>query len=399
MTDIAIISSGVNTPLPVGPAGPGNTLAIGAVSNGAVATASITGVSPAQILNLTLPNGPANSLAIGTVASGIAAATITGAAPAQTLNLVLPPGPPNSLNIGSVGAGVAAATITGAAPSQTLNLVLPPGPATPSLLTFRNKLHNALFAINQRRVAGTVTLAAGAYGHDRWKAGAAGCTYTFAASGNGTVITISAGSLEQVIEGVNVEGGAYYASWVGTAQARVNGGAYAATGFLTTGLAANTNTTIEFGIGTVSLPQFEPQQSGQTGPTTFEQRFTGSELALCQRFYYRRWNTWAYYGVVAVLAECDYSLCGLLFRFPVTMRASPTSKISALSDFGINVYNTNTLTPITTWYGSGSPNCTVDYAFIAASDLIDPNTSNPQGAAVTLREVTATGWMEFSADL
>ena len=77
--------------------------------------------------------GPANSLAIGTVAEGTAAATITGTSPSQTLNLTVPKGdtgntgPANSLSIGTVTEGTAAATITGTAPSQTLSLTVPKG--------------------------------------------------------------------------------------------------------------------------------------------------------------------------------------------------------------------------------------------------------------------------------
>lgn len=91
-----------------GEAGPANTLSIGTVASGASAAATITGTSPNQTLNLTLPKGdkgdtgdtgatgPANSLSIGTVTAsapgGAASATITGTAPAQTLNLVIPRG-------------------------------------------------------------------------------------------------------------------------------------------------------------------------------------------------------------------------------------------------------------------------------------------------------------------
>lgn len=139
-----------------GAAGPANVLSIGTVTNGSTASATITGTSPSQTLNLVLPRGltgntgavgptgPANVLSIGTVVSGASAsATITGDSPSQVLNLVLPKGdkgdtgntgstgatgPSNTLSIGSVSSGaVASATITGSSPSQTLNLVLPKG--------------------------------------------------------------------------------------------------------------------------------------------------------------------------------------------------------------------------------------------------------------------------------
>lgn len=84
------------------------------------------------------PPGPPNSLDIGTVESGsVASATITGDPPSQTLNLVLPkgdqgdPGPANSLSIGTVTtvspSTPASATITGDPPSQVLNLSIPRG--------------------------------------------------------------------------------------------------------------------------------------------------------------------------------------------------------------------------------------------------------------------------------
>jgi hypothetical protein len=97
---------------PSGSTGPANTLAIGTVSNGGSAAATITGTAPNQTLNLTLPAGPsgaqgnqgvqgvqgvagpANTLTIGTVSSStIPAATITGVSPNQVLNLVLATGP------------------------------------------------------------------------------------------------------------------------------------------------------------------------------------------------------------------------------------------------------------------------------------------------------------------
>lgn len=94
-----------------GPAGPANTLTVGTVASGETAAATITGTSPAQVLNLTLPQGeqgpqgdpgadstvegpagPANTLTIGTVTQGAAAASITGTSPNQILNLTLEKG-------------------------------------------------------------------------------------------------------------------------------------------------------------------------------------------------------------------------------------------------------------------------------------------------------------------
>lgn len=151
----------------------------------------------------------------------------------------------------------------------------------------RNRLHNGNFQINQRAVSGTVTLAAGAYGHDRWKAGAGGCTYTFATTGIDTVITITAGSLMQVVEDKNVEGGVFTLSNKGTAQARIaiNGastsGSYAACPLTSASATGGQTMSVEFTTGTLDRAQLEPGSVA----STFERRTVGVELFLCQRFY------------------------------------------------------------------------------------------------------------------
>ncbi|WP_159728407.1 DUF2793 domain-containing protein [Methylosinus sp. Ce-a6] len=190
----------------------------------------------------------------------------------------------------------------------------------PSLAGFRNRLRNASFAINQRAVSGTVTLAAGAYGHDGVKAGAGGATYTFAASGVDTTLTITAGSLVLPIEASLIEGGAYVLSHAGTAQARVwqttASGSYAvvpANGLTVTGLAANTLTAAEFSTGTVLRPQFEAGAHS----SAFERRPPGIEMMLCER-YYQRLSGWSgrWQASVTVL-----SLAG---AFRTRLAATPT---------------------------------------------------------------------------
>lgn len=66
-------------------------------------------------------------------------------------------------------------------------------PATPCGMV--NLVVNGDFAVNQRGFAGGA-LAAGAYGHDRWKAGAGGCSFTVA----GGIVSHASGPLVQVIE-------------------------------------------------------------------------------------------------------------------------------------------------------------------------------------------------------
>jgi hypothetical protein len=179
----------------------------------------------------------------------------------------------------------------------------------------KNVIINGNFQINQRGVSGTVTLAAGAYGHDRFKAGASGCTYTFATSNNVTTLTISAGSLIQVVEGLNLYTDTYTLSWTGTAQGKIGAGSYAGSG-VTGSVTGGTNLNIEFNTGTLSLVQLE---AGSVA-TPFERRDYGRELMMCQRYYCKQsvfiGNTYAANG--GNVSASTY------VGFKVTMRASPT---------------------------------------------------------------------------
>jgi len=198
------------------------------------------------------------------------------------------------------------------------------------LAGLRNRVINGNFGINQRAVSGTVTLAAGAYGHDRWKAGAGGCTYTFATALNVTTITITAGTLQQVIEGANLESGTFRLSFTGTATARIDAGAYGASGAAVSGTAVGgTNQTVEFSTGTVSRVQYE---LGSVA-TPFEQRPIGLELALCQRYYYQiAGNSGTEDFAVGVYAGAtDFRF---IYKHPQRMRGTPTiAAVGTLSNF------------------------------------------------------------------
>ena len=85
----------------------------------------------------------------------------------------------------------------------------------------RNTIVNGNFAINQRGYASGGSLAAGAYAHDRWKAGTNGCAYTFSQANADTAITITSGTLVQAIDVGNVYASSVWLTWQGTATARV----------------------------------------------------------------------------------------------------------------------------------------------------------------------------------
>lgn len=184
---------------------------------------------------------------------------------------------------------------------------------------WRNAIINGCFRVKQRPVSGTVTLAAGAYGHDRWKGGASGCTYTFASSGGVTTLTITAGSLIQVIEGTNLRTGTYVLSWAGTCTGKIGAGSFSASG-VTASVTGGADLNIEFGTGTLASVQFE---SG-TLPTSFEQRSLGVENMLCYRYCYRLMNE-AAIGLFGSPCTFTGTTVGLVANnFPVPMRVIPT---------------------------------------------------------------------------
>ena len=187
---------------------------------------------------------------------------------------------------------------------------------------FKNRIINGQLNINQRAVSGTVTLTAGTYGHDRFKGGASGCTYTFATSNNVTTLTISAGSLIQVVEGLNLESGTYTLSFTGTAQGKIGAGSFSASG-VTGSITGGTDTNIEFNTGTLSLPQLE---KGSTA-TSFDYRPYTTELTLCQRYFISFVGSVAFsqYGIAEVVGTTKIRWP---MQMPVTMRSTPTLTVN-----------------------------------------------------------------------
>jgi hypothetical protein len=150
-------------PGPQGDPGPSNTLSIGTVTtvtSETGASATITGTSPTQTLNLQIPRGidgiiggpgPSNVLTVGTVTTGAAGVdaevSITGTSPEQVINFVIPRGATgltgaqgdkgdkgdaaatitvNSTTTGAAGTN-ASVTNTGTSSDVILNFVIPRG--------------------------------------------------------------------------------------------------------------------------------------------------------------------------------------------------------------------------------------------------------------------------------
>lgn len=202
-------------------------------------------------------------------------------------------------------------------------------------LSFRNIIHNGAFNINQRQYAsGTATTSANQLTLDRWKVQTLGQSLTFAASGAGNAITAPTGGLAQVIEGANVAGGTYCASWVGAGTITVNGTAVANGSNFT--LPANTNATVIL-FGAISDLQIE---SG-TVPTAFEFRPVPVELAICQRYAYVLASGTANLSVGNGQFYTTTSLQGIQVPLPVSLRATPS--ISNIGTGAIYVFTSGTV--------------------------------------------------------
>lgn len=186
-------------------------------------------------------------------------------------------------------------------------------PNSGPLAGLRNLVINGSFAINQRSyVSGTATTGANQYTLDRWRVVTSGQSLTFAASGNGNLVTAPAGGIEQVIEGASIAGGTYVINWTGTATCTVGGTAPAKGASFT--LTAGANATVRFSGGTVGEVQVEPGSV----VTAFEARPIGLELMLCQRYYVVVDIGWR--GQATSGGTTGEAVCNL----PVPMRAPPS---------------------------------------------------------------------------
>ncbi len=254
-----------------------------------------------------------------------------------------------------------------------------------ALSGFRNAIINGNFGINQRGVSGTVSLAAGAYGHDRWKAGASGCTYTFATSENVTTITISAGSLIQVVEGLNLQTGDYTLSWQGTAQGKIGAGSYGNSG-ITGAATGGTNLNIEFGTGTISLVQLEKG----TVATPFEFRSIGQELALCQRYFQKIASGAG--GLIGSAWFWTSTVGDVYIPFKTSMRASPS--VSQVT--GTNYFNFQALSTAFSFSGfAGVDMASPDGVALYATGL----PSGTTGATGYMYTTNAASFLAMTAEL
>ena len=211
-------------------------------------------------------------------------------------------------------------------------------------------LINGGFTVNQRVYVSDATLAAGAYGHDRWKAGASGGDYTFTQLAQATTITIKTGkSLIQVVEDKNVIGGTYTLSWTGTAQARFGkdsatpSGSYAASPLTITGQTAGTVMSVEFNEGTLGKVNL----ANSSVALPFMPKSYEEELRACQRYAIDLCGggTVAYIPIANVFAESTTRAAGII-QLPQQMRIVPSLESLTASNFSVGYPGTTACTSV-----------------------------------------------------
>jgi len=128
--------------------------------------------------------------------------------------------------------------------------------------------------------------------------------------------------------------------------------------------------------------------------TGFEYRQYQQELALCQRYYFRRNVVDASTDVVAIM-QCYNSsgAYGKLFDLPVTMRATPTGSLSSITHFrGSNSAGSNTAAFSAGFIDYLSPTTIGTQGFSGVSGLT-------AGNATIITGNTSSAWIAVSAEL
>ena len=194
---------------------------------------------------------------------------------------------------------------------------------------FKNYLINGDFAINQRAFAGGA-LAAGVYGHDRWKADTGGANYSV----SGKTVTITSGTIVQVIESPNLANQVVTIS-VNNPSGSISVNVDGQTGTITAGsgrrgvsftIAAGStgNITVKLGGTSVSFSEVQLELGGSA--SSFEWRPAQVELALCHRYFF---SVTTAVGDAFVMAAAYSSTQSLGFLYlPVAMRVKPTGSAS-----------------------------------------------------------------------
>jgi hypothetical protein len=186
--------------------------------------------------------------------------------------------------------------------------------------SFHNLLINGSFGINQRGFAGGA-LTAGDYGHDRWKAGDFGATYTVTDG----VLSLTAGSIVQVVEAPRLAGKTV-TLFAAVSSGTVTGSVAGVSGTLPLTVTVPTAATGDINVelsGAASLTDVALIKGN--APTEYPCRQIAEELALCQRYYWRSQFGSATIRGISAVAGAYKSVANI--SLPVTMRAVPSLSV------------------------------------------------------------------------
>lgn len=153
----------------------------------------------------------------------------------------------------------------------------------------KNMLINCGIPINQRVFPGG-SLAAGAYGYDRWKAGAGGCNVTINATTG--IFTHTSGPLQQIVESPVLAWGQPLTISVDSPNGNIAVTVGGATGTITSGTGRRGVTLTPSGSGNMTVQltatgvtYSRPQLERGSAATSFDARPIAAELVMCQRYY------------------------------------------------------------------------------------------------------------------
>ncbi|MGL4635965.1 MAG: DUF2793 domain-containing protein [Beijerinckiaceae bacterium] len=275
-------------------------------------------------------------------AGGSQQLTINKAATAETASIVLQSGFTGHSEIGLVGANDLAFKVSADGSTFRDAIILENDTGkmrTPLTPHDENFLINAGFTINQRRFTGG-SLSAGAFGHDRWKAGPGPANYSV----NSGVVSLASGIIGQTVEpeafGFGSLAGMMFTVSVENPSAAIQVNVAGVSGQITAGTGrrgvtltlpglATGNVAITFGAlagGAVSFsrPKLE------TGPDArpWRARPAHTELDLCQRYYVEFGSTTNAYHCFGVIAMRSSTLGMMRVGLANSMRAEPTVAIT-----------------------------------------------------------------------
>ncbi|MEQ1648135.1 MAG: DUF2793 domain-containing protein [Hyphomicrobiaceae bacterium] len=196
-----------------------------------------------------------------------------------------------------------------------------------------NLLINGDFSINQRAFPGGA-LAANTYGHDRWKADAAGTNYSVA----GSTVSLASGTLVQVIElaafGFDTLNGvpltvsldspsADITVAIGTSTATISAGTSRREATLTPTTSGNITLRItKSSPGTVTFARIKLEIGRRATP--WQPRPSAIEQSLCSRYFVAG----AASSYILGLADTATTWMSQFFSFPTEMRTNPTLSLS-----------------------------------------------------------------------